>query len=45
MQTGGYVVREGHVPLYQVGLDEAGSLTIRALPAGTVVQVASIDAL
>ena len=45
MQTGGYVVREGDVPLYQVGLDEAGSLTIRALPAGTVVQVASIDAL
>jgi len=45
MQTGGYVVREGDVPLYQVGLDDAGSLTIRSLPAGTVVQVASIEAL
>ena len=38
MQIGGYVIQERDVPIYQVGLDEAGSMTVRALPAGTAVR-------
>jgi len=44
MQIGGYVVKQRDVPLYQVGIDEAGSLTIRSLPPGAPVRVSYIDA-
>jgi hypothetical protein len=45
MQMGGYIVKDRDVPLYQVGLDETGGLSIRALPAGAVVQVVFTDVL
>ena len=34
LQTGTYVVKERDLPLYEVGLDQAGHMGIRILTAG-----------
>jgi hypothetical protein len=34
MHTGGYIVKESEVPLYQVYVDRRGRMLVRSLPAG-----------
>ncbi len=45
METGQYVVKEGDLPLYVVGVDAAGRLTIRSAIAGVPVGATALDLL